>query len=379
MCSSAEIGMKMIKVLHSELQQNQGGIESFIENVATKMDVNQIECSFLMRGENKKLEENLKGTIYKVPIGLRPYCIFIKELLQKEKFDIVHIHKNSAINILLPIMVKKYSPQSYIIIHSHNTQPAKTCSAPKAILIVMHKINRRWLRHITDAMFACSELSANWMFGEKNYLAGEVLQVRNGIQIDKYIYNPEVRNIIRSNLEISDETILIGNVGRLRKQKNQLFLIDILAEMKRRGIHSKLVICGMGDQEEAIRRRAMKKNVMNDLILTGICHNVNEILQAMDVFVMPSLYEGLTISAVEAQCAGLPCVFSNTLSKETILTNNCAMLSLNDPIEKWSDAIVSASTVPRKDCTDIIRSAGYDNQETARFLQDFYLKVKQKK
>lgn len=359
-----------MKILHSELQEVCGGIESFLINISNEMDINAIQFEYLMRGTNEQIAGNVKGVVHRVPDNRIKYIFFVISFLRNNKFDMIHLHKNSAADIVLPILIRIFSRDSYVIVHSHNSQP----SSSSGILKILHRLNRAILYCIADAAFACSDVAAEWMFGKKGR-TGQVKLIKNGIQIQKYVFNREIRKKIRDQYKISDTTFLIGNVGRLSKQKNQIFLISILAEVIKKGYSVKLIICGEGEEKQAIVEEAEKLQVQNNVILPGACSNINEILQAMDVFVMPSLYEGLTIAAIEAQCAGLPCVFSDTMSEETILSHHCHVLSLRDGAEKWSDAICNSFDVVRTNMTDVIRNSGYDNKETAQVLTDFYNEV----
>ncbi|MCM1569673.1 MAG: glycosyltransferase, partial [Roseburia sp.] len=359
-----------MKILHSELQEVCGGIESFLMNISNEMDTNAIQFEYLMRGTNEQIVGSVKGVVHRVPDNRIKYIFFIIAFLKNNKFDIIHLHKNSAADMLLPILIRVFSRGSYVIVHSHNSQP----SASSGILKILHRLNRGMLCSMADASLACSDVAAKWMFGKKG-CANRVKYIKNGIQIEKYVFNREIRKRIRAQYKICDVAFLIGNVGRLSKQKNQIFLIPILAEVIKRGYSVKLIICGEGEEKQAIMEEAERLQVLDDVILPGACSNIHEMLQAMDVFVMPSLYEGLTIAAIEAQCAGLPCVFSDTMSGETILSHHCHVLSLRDGAEKWSDAICNSFDVVRADMTDVIRSSGYDNKETAQTLTNFYNEV----
>lgn len=361
----------MIKVLNSELEDTWGGIESFLINVNCNINSDNIQFDYFMRGNNEKIEKKINGQIFKVPNNYFQYMTYVKSILLNKKYDIIHIHKNSAANIVLPILVKRYSKNSHIIIHSHNTQ----ASSPNIIKHLLHYMNRTFLNWLADSRFACSEVAAEWLFGKKSIEGNPIYYVKNGISIKNYIYDSSVRKRIRQQLSLDENIFLIGNVGRLYKQKNQIFLIDILAEAKKVFSGSKLILCGDGDLKNDLMQRALDLNVLDDVLFMGECRNVNEILQAMDVFVMPSLYEGLTIAAIEAQCAGLPCVFSDTLSKETMLTHQCVTLSLKEDSSVWAEALLHFLHYKRVDLSENIRSGGFDIQYTVKFLENYYISI----
>lgn len=359
----------MVKVIHSEVQCEHGGVESFLMNIASKVSDN-VKIEFLMRGDNIGIESNLRGKIHKIPLSRVQYIGYIRQLFKENKYDIVHIHKNSAADVMLPVLAKIFSRKSKVIIHSHNTQPSTSSKAK----VFLHYINRGLLSVIAEKKLACSDLAAKWLFGESTYKAGNVTLIKNGIDTDRYAYNPIVRKSIRGSYSLDEKTIVIGNIGRMSKQKNQSFLIDILAEMIKK-YDVKLLICGDGPCREEICAKAKELGVSDRLILPGACDNIPAMLQAMDVFVMPSLYEGLTIAAVEAQCAGLQCLFTDNFSRETVCTKNCRFLSLQDSPHTWAEAICCVLNKQRMNIAEDVSKAGFDNVSSAVKLEEIYYQM----
>ena len=213
----------MIRVLHSELQSNIGGIEAFLLNLTKTINKTNLQFDFLMRGDNSYLENTLKdygANIYKVPSGMLNYYKFVKNILIKNNYDFVHVHKNSAANIVLPLMVKKYT-NAKLIVHSHNTSP----SGGSKVAIILHKINKNKLMRLSDYRFACSDTAAAWMFGH-DYKDEQVKIIKNGIILKDYVYNPEMRNKVRTDLRLTNKFV-IGHVGAFREQKNHKFLLKL--------------------------------------------------------------------------------------------------------------------------------------------------------
>lgn len=356
----------MIKVLHSELQSNIGGIESFLLNLTKSMDMTNIHFDMLMRGNNPYLENELKGfgvTIYKVPTNPLQYSKFIKKLLKENNYDFVHVHKNSAANILLPVMVKKYS-HAKLIVHSHNTSP----SSGSKITIVLHKFNRKKLCQLSDFCFACSDTAAEWMFG-KDYQNKDVKIIKNGIIAQDYVYNPEVRIKMREQLGLTGKFV-IGHVGAFREQKNHKFLLEVFSKLD--DPDAELVLVGDGPLRGEVKAQAKKLGIINRIKFLGSRNDVNRLLQAFDVFVMPSLWEGLSIATIEAQASDLPLLLSDQVSKLTKITTNVEFIPLNDEAQ-WVNSIKSVQNIiNRKNNLDEIIKNGYDMQSSSNMLMDFY-------
>lgn len=356
----------MIKVLHSELQSNIGGIESFLLNLTKSMDMTNIHFDMLMRGNNPYLENELKGlgvTIYKVPTNSLQYSKFIKKLIEENNYDFVHVHKNSAANILLPIMVKKYS-HAKLIVHSHNTSP----SSGSKIAIALHKLNRSRLYKLSDFRFACSDTAAEWMFG-KDYQNKDVKIIKNGIIAQDYVYNPEVRTKMREQLGLTGK-FAIGHVGAFREQKNHKFLLKVFSELD--DPNAELVLVGDGPLKEDIEEMAKTLEVSDRVRFLGSRNDIAELLQAFDVFVMPSLWEGLSIATIEAQSSDLITLLSDKVSNEVKITENVFFLPL--VIDKWLDKIeeVLNEKKARKNNLEKIIKSGYDAKSSANVIMNIY-------
>lgn len=313
------------KILHVQLTKNFGGIESLLTNVYANIDRTKYQFDFIATAE-EVYQEKLKkfgGRIYLVP-SIKHFVSYIKSFdhILDNNYDVVHFHKNSAANIV-PILLAKYHPSHpKIIIHSHNTSP----SVNNAGLMLLHKLNRSILIKISDKKVACANAAAKWMFGTSK----DVQIINNGIDIDKFTFSSEARKSIRRKLNIPFNDLVLGNVGRFSEQKNQSFLIDIFKEVEKKNPNSRLILVGNGYLLKNTKEKVNSLGLSSKVIFTGKKNNIPDYLSAMDIFVMPSLYEGLPISAVEAQAEGLGVYLSDSISKEIVLTNNTKMFSLND-------------------------------------------------
>lgn len=358
----------MIRVLHSELQSNIGGIEAFLLNLTKTIDKTNLQFDFLMRGDNTYLETTLKkygANIYKVPSGMSNYYKFVKNILIKNNYDFVHVHKNSAANIVLPLMVKKYT-NAKLIVHSHNTSP----SGGSKIAIMLHKINRNKLMQLSDYRFACSDTAAEWMFGH-DYKDEQVRIIKNGIIVKDYVYNSEVRNKVRTELGLTNKFV-IGHVGAFREQKNHKFLLDVFSKLDIP--NAELVLVGEGSLKKAMENYARELGIKDRVLFLGSRNDVNDLLQAFDIFAMPSLWEGLSVSAIEAQASGLQLILSENVSHLIKITPNVKFLNLND-IDSWIREIKSKvvdDKFDRKDETKAISKYGYDMSNSAQIIRRIY-------
>lgn len=359
------------RVLHIEISEGIGGIETFLLNIYRNIDRSKVQFDFVSSRDKIAIEEEiteLGGRIYRIKYGNGlSYYYQLLRLILTNKYTVVHIHKNSAVNII-PFLACKRAGVKTIIAHAHNTRPSKG-----KVTRVLHYINRPILNCICDEKFACSKLAALWMFGKKAVGKNEVKLIKNGIEIERFVYNAETRMAIREKLGLQEDSFVIGNVGRMTRQKNQVFLVDILSEVKKVYGNTKLLICGEGDLEDEILHRAEELYVEDSLIMPGRCKNINEMLQAMDVYVMPSLYEGLTVAAVEAQCAGLPTLISDMMSDETVLLGKCQILSLKASAREWAEKVWEYKDVKRGNTGNEIKRTGYDVKKGADYLQKFYV------
>lgn len=366
-----ELNKRTIKVLEYKIDSKRGGIETFLVSVICPIESDNIHIDYLMSGNNTDLEKQITGKIWKMPSNPVKRLKYLICLVKDGNYDIYHFHKNSAANIIFPVLIKILQPKSIIIIHSHSTNP----TINKMPVRLLHLYNKHIINLLSDRKLACSDLAAKWMFPSEAYENGEITIIKNGIPIEKYLFNPETRNKIRSLLNIDNKTILLGNVGRLEPVKNQAFLLQILKELHNRGYSVKLIICGEGSERGHLVNFAHDLQIEDFVLLPGIVSNINEILQAMDIFIMPSIYEGLPFSSIEAQYAGLPCLLSDRITKEVKLSSKCVMLSLDSSIGTWCNQIIRLTKIPRMEIDESVRNYGYDNTEAIQDIKKIYIEM----
>ena len=236
----------------------------------------------------------------------------------------------------MPVIVAKRQKIKHIIIHSHNS------NTPSGLLRkLLNALNKPFL-HLGTDFFACSKLAGEWLFG-KNFLKKHELKIiNNAVDIDKYKFNAQTRENIRNELECR-EKFVIGHVGRFCYQKNHDFLINVFYEVQKEDKDMILLLIGEGELKEEIQEKVKKLNIQDNVIFLGTTNKVQNYLQAMDLFVLPSRFEGLPVVGIEAQASGTKCLFSNNITKETKIVDNTEFLDLN--VQEWKNAILNLSLI----------------------------------
>lgn len=351
-------------------EMNRGGIENFIMNLYRTIDKTKIQFDFVEHTEKKCAFDDdisaLGGKIYHCPdyrvINHSAYSKWWSSFFcNHPEYKMIHSHLDSCANIHLRI-AKKYG--RITIAHSHSSSEG---FGIRAIVKSILKIN---FNHCCSYKFACSEEAAKWLYKNKQ---NEAEIIKNGIDADKYTFNSNVRAEYRKKLNIPESEIVLGHIGRIDKNKNHAFIIDVLKALNDLGLNATFVSAGKGDELDNIKQKAKQSGIENKVIFLGLRKDVPNVLQAFDIFIMPSMYEGLPVSAIEAQAAGLKCLLSDVITAETNVTGLVAFMSLNDSALSWAKTIQSMLPYERTDTSAQIRNAGYDIQAAADYLTNFYL------
>ena len=324
-----------------------------------------------MNGKNEEIKNKFEvqgGTVYYVPSDLIQYCEYIKELLQKNKYDIVHIHKNSAANIILPLLVKRYS-KAKIIIHSHNSRQRGN----SLILKFLHKCNRPILNKLADSRLACSDLAAEWLFNVKGNNQNIIKIIKNGIIVKKYIYNEKLKIEKRQEFGVQDNEIVLGHIGRFQEQKNHKFLINLIKELNNKKY--KLILVGSGPLMDECKNLASLLEIENQVIFLGERSDIPEVLMAMDIFIMPSFYEGFPVASVEAQASGLNVLLSDKITKMVKLTERVSFLNIEEK-EEWINAISELKDFGNREHKfHSVVEKGYDMKVSALEVMEIYRQI----
>lgn len=368
---------KKTRVLHVVSGLNAGGIESLLYSYYTTFEKNKIVFDFIIFGENiglygKKFIES-GSKIYKVPL-LKDvgFIRLLKELYRVLKlnkdYEIIHIHRNEKSGVIL--FFAFLLGFKVRIVHSHNYIKNETF-----LFKMRKKLLTLPIKLFATDKFACGIKASKWLYGEKAYSKNNTVIINNAIDANRYSYNGEIREAIREKLGLSDKFI-VGNVGRLSYQKNQVFLVDIFNEIYKLNKNAFLVLIGDFEDIKIYNEVIEKINRfgLNDVVkLLGPCSDISDLMQAMDVFVFPSNFEGLGIVAIEAQAVGLKTYASFEVPEDAAITNLFKYISLNvDPTE-WAEIIINDSrNYVRENTYHQIKKAGYDIKNSAVFLERYY-------
>lgn len=357
-----------IRILQCVSNMDRAGIETMLMNFYRRIDRKKIQFDFLVnKSKPGAYDEEIKklgGKIYISP-GLNPikfikYQKFIDELFHEHKeYKIIHCQNESMGYYALYGAKRNNIPVR--ISHSHNT------TLPVDYKFLIKKFCNRKIKNVANIYVACGTEAGKFMF-KKDFKV-----IKNAIDTKKFIFNNETRNKIRKQLNIEDKFV-IGHIGRFEQQKNHKFIIELFECLHKKDNNSVLLLAGDGSLMEKTKNLVKEKKLNDNVIFTGNISNVNELYQAMDVFILPSLHEGLPVVGIEAQTADLPCVFSTNITKEVKLLDRVNFIDLTDK-DKWINTILSYKNSKRKDNSKNIIKCGYDIEAATKELQDWYIKL----
>lgn len=367
-----------IRVAQIVGKMNSGGVESVVLNYYKNIDREKVQFDFIVDEDSthipREVIENLGGRIYIVPPyqHLFSYMTSLIKLFKQNKYKVVHSHINSL--SIFPLCAAKISKIKIRIAHSHSSAGNNELKRN-----IIKYILRPFSKIFPTNFLACSEFAGTWLFGKNFMNKNKVKILNNAIDTSKFSYNLEIRNKIREHEKLEDKFV-VGHVGRFVNQKNHSFLLKIFYEIHKADENSVLMLLGDGPLRESIKEEARDLGLENSVRFLGIKENVNEYMQAMDVFLLPSFYEGLPVVGVEAQTAGLRCIFSTNVTKEAKLTDNVEYLDLDDGEKVWAEVALKSKNFDRKNTASIIIKKGFDIKYEAKKLEDYYLGlVKDKK
>lgn len=346
------------------------GIAQVIFNLNEHIDHSDLQVDLVSINEPEKIYydkiQKFGGKIYVIErsiSGSIKYICRLSSLIRKNKYDAVHAHGNSS-TLLLEMLAAWVGGCKKRIAHSHNT----TCDN-----VTLH----RWLSPLFNALstdrFACGIEAGRWMFGKKSFTV-----INNGVDTDKFAFDLNKRTQIRKALDVDEDILLAGHVGFFNTQKNQSFLLDIFDELIRQNNKYRLVLVGDGPDHDIVHKKIKDLNLEQYVICTGLVHNVVDYLSAMDMIIMPSLYEGLPVALIEEQANGLQCFISDTITQEVDKTGNINFIPLEIPAKRWAKTIEDTykQNFDRgqysSDAISNIAKAGYSIQTESKKLLEYY-------
>ena len=356
-----------IRVLQVVTYMGRGGLETMLMNYYRNIDRNKVQFDFLThRDERWDYDdeiESLGGKIYHLP-KLNPFSKSYLNALDKffkehKEYQIVHCHQDCLSGVVLK--VAKKNGVRFTIAHAHSASQDKNL---KYFIKVLAKKN---IKKYSDKMFACGEEAGKWMFETDNF---EVLN--NAIDTDLYTYNKEKADKVKKEFGIENKFV-IGHVGRCNYPRNHKFIIDVVNEVQKVKEDSVLMLVGDGDLRAEIEQKVQDLGLSDKVIFTGVRSDVNELMQGMDMFLFPSLYEGLPVTMVEAQASGLKCIISDKVPLECKMTENVEVVKLEESPQKWAKEVLKYEKYERQNTKEEIVKANFDIKANAKYLQEFYL------
>lgn len=362
--------MEPIRVLHVVGNMDTGGLETLIMNWYRNMDRERVQFDFLTNTEKKGYYEqeilSLGGKVYHTTFiddkNLFKYKADLRRFFSEHReFAVVHGHHSALGRIYLKEAKRAGVPCR--ISHSHIASYSKTLRGT-----VKHFITRKYGKYATHH-FACSIAAGEYMYGKNSPFT----VINNGIDTARFAFSAEIRAKKRAELGLGDKRVLL-HVGRFHDQKNHTFLVDVFDEVRKADPNTELLLVGVGPLEEGIKEKVNALGLSECVRFLGTRSDVNEIICAADVFLLPSLYEGLPLTLVEAQTSGIPVVCSTAVTDETKLTEQYNALDLTAPLSEWVKAVLSAPlSHDRTEAYLTVRGKNYDCHDVADRMRDFYI------
>lgn len=353
-----------------------GGLETFIMNLVKNIDMNKYEIHFSLMSINiedyyKKEAEELGVIIHKSEKDLyknkfkrlKMYYEHIYNLVKKYNFDVVHVNSSTSLAYRACKAAKKAGCKC-VIFHSHNT----SAGYGKYLNLLFKGKARKW----SDYQFACGKDAGVWLFGKKFLTSNKSRVINNGFDLSKYKFDLNIRNEYRSNLNIKDDTKTFIMVSSLSPAKNHLFMINVFNKYIETNPNSLLLIAGDGPLKIEIENKIKELKLENNVKLLGRRNDINKLLNAADVYLMPSLYEGMPTSAIEAQCNGLPSLLSNTIDNQVKIINETKLLSLGN-IDMWVNEMKHIYINQNREKSILeVKNAKYDIKDVADIILKLY-------
>lgn len=350
---------------------DRGGISTYMMNYYRNIDKNKIQIDFIVHGTEKGVFDDeiyqLGGKIYNVPTKKDNYFEnkrAIKRILKSGKYKIVHSHMDAMGALVLREAKKCGIPIR--IAHSHSTRHLTN----NKFKYIVNEYARKKITDYANYFFACSYEAGIWLYGER--FSEQIQVIRNAIDLDKfsYIENYTVDCEINSNVK---DKIVLGHVGHFNYIKNHDFLIETFYEVTQVKDNVILMLVGDGENRKKIEEKVKSLGLIDKVYFLGIRSDINDLMQLMDIFILPSLFEGLPVVAIEAQAKGIKCLLSDSITKEVAITENILFESLEKGAKYWSEIIIShMNKLKKKNMNEFIINAGYDIKLESEKLLKIY-------
>lgn len=368
-----------IRVLQIVGRMDRGGIENFVMNIYRNIDREKVQFDFLAHyGREAAFNDEIRamgGRIYEMPAIRDETHVYYWKIFEyisalskffkdHQEYKIIHGQMTNTASIYMPI-AKKHGVTTRIA-HSHNSH-----GKVGMLGFVTDVLKKPVFKYATD-LFACSEAAAKYFYPESFIKDGKVKIVPNAVDAGKFRFNPEKREKMRAEFGVSDK-LVIGCVGRFRTEKNQTFLIDVLGEAIKTEPDAVLLFAGDGPLEDDVKKKAAGMGLAEKCIFLGMRSDIPDVMQAMDVLAMPSLFEGLPVTGIEAQAGGLYVIASTGVPEEMNAIGMVEFIDLEADKKTWADRLIEKAKQPKEDTFNQIEKARYDIHTLAPWLQNFYL------
>ncbi len=360
-----------IRILNLFTVMDRGGAESMVMNYYRHIDRSKVQFDFMVhRTEHGAYDdeiESLGGKIFRMSaFSPKNYLRYMRELkaffIAHPEYRIIHSHMSESGFFAFREAEKRQVPVR--ICHAHNAPKGFDWKLPFRLYF------RKKIKPLTTDMFMCGQASGNWLFGAEN--ASRFVFMPNAVDGKKLEFSAEIRAEVRRKYGVESKKV-IGHVGRFHPQKNHPFILEVFKAFLEIEPKAVLWLVGDGNDKLAIQALAQEKGIADNVIFWGSRSDVTNLLQGMDAMLFPSLYEGLSMTLVEAQAAGLSCLISSCIPPECAITDLVTPLSLERPVEEWAQCLQELSNQPRRMMSEEIKKTGFDIETNAKWLEEFYL------
>jgi glycosyltransferase EpsF len=360
-----------LRVAHIMGKMARGGVEAVVMNYYRHIDRTSVQFDFIVDGDSDFIPydevQSLGGRVFTVPPYQRVFAYHnaLLRLFRRGGYRVAHSHLNTL--SLFPLWAASRAGVPVRVAHSHSAA-GKGEAVRNSIKYALRPLSGLFPTHYC----ACSEYAGRWLFGDKLYDSGGVRLIKNAIDTPKFMFDPQIREEVRARLGVAGSLVL-GHVGRFTPQKNHAFLLDIFSRVHAARPDSVLLLIGGGQAEGELRNKAERLGLAGSVRFLGVRDDVHRLLQGFDVFALPSLYEGLPVAGVEAQCAGLPCVMSDRITAEALIGGSSVRLPLEAGCEAWARMILQKAAQAHRPEESRRCCAQWDVTKNAAQLRDMYL------
>lgn len=367
-----------IRILNLFTIMNRGGAETMVMNYYRKIDRTKVQFDFMVhrqeRGAYDDEIEAMGGRIFRMcpifPQNFGKYKKMLKAFFDEHpEYKILHSHM-SELGCYAFTEAEKHGIKVKIC-HAHNAPVKESMNLKEKGQLVFRDYFKKKMLPYTDHLFICGEEAGNWLYGEEN--KNRFVMMNNAVDAQQFRFSPAVRDEMRRDMGLEGKFILL-NVGRFNPQKNHTFILDIFKEIKAIHGNSVLLLAGNGNLENEIKEKCHTLGLDDSVRFLGLRSDIDRLLQCADIFLFPSLYEGLPVTMVEAQSSGIKCFISDVIPQQCVLTDDVTALSLKESAEYWAKQIVPLSGgYDRKDRYEDMLRANFDITANAEWLCDFYI------